>query len=314
MQEFAVGFCQLVGSLCTNLARNTSEESALPQLSIRKFVHRTGMQTSTVPAEIVVAVPVEIDTLKGALIVAAGVGSGFVNAIVGSGSLISFPVLVGAGFERLAANIANNIGQFPGSISAVVGYRKELVGQNARIKKLVPISFVGSVIGASLLLAYPGSFKQVVPILILVGVVLVLASPHVQKRVKARREASGTVVGVDHINNAALAAVLVAGIYGGYFGAGQGVILVGVLGMSLSDELVRVNALKNVLAMVVNGVAAVVFIARGDIAWLAALLVGIGAIVGAQIGSKVGRKIPANVLRSIIGVVGVAVAINLWRK
>ncbi len=259
--------------------------------------------------------PVDVSLVRGALIVAAGVASGFINAIVGSGSLISFPALVGSGFERLAANIANNIGQFPGSMSAVYGFRRELVGQSARIRRLVPASFVGSITGALLLLKFPGSFKKVVPILILVGVALVLAAPTVQARVKARRlEAGGdgAADGEDHINLAAIFGVLAAGVYGGYFGAGQGVILVGVLGMAISDELVRINALKNVLAMIVNGIAGVVFIIRGDIPWLGAALIGVGAVVGAQIGARVGRKIPATVLRRVIGVVGVAVAIKLW--
>lgn len=249
---------------------------------------------------------------RGAVIVAAGVASGFVNAIVGSGSLISFPALVGSGFERLAANIANNIGQFPGSLSAVYGYRRELAGQWGRVRKLVPVSFVGSITGALLLLKYPGSFRQVVPVLILVGVALVLLAPLVQARVKARRAAEGGVTHPDHLHAAALVGVFLAGIYGGYFGAGQGVILVGVLGMALSDELVRINALKNVLASIVNGIAAVVFIIRGDIPWLAAALIGSGAIVGAQIGARIGRRIPGNVLRAVIGIVGVIVAVRLW--
>ena len=256
--------------------------------------------------------PVDVSVLRGAVILAAGVGSGFVNAIVGSGSLISFPALVGSGFERLAANIANNVGQFPGSISAVYGYRRELVGQSARVRRLVPASLVGSVTGALLVLKYPGSFKQVVPVLILVGVALVLAAPVVQSRVKARRAAAGGVAHPDHINVLALLGVFLAGIYGGYFGAGQGVILVGVLGMAISDELVRINALKNVLTMIVNGIAAVVFIIRGDIPWLGAALIGVGATIGAQIGSRIGRKIPANVLRGVIGVLGVTVALKLW--
>ena len=258
------------------------------------------------------AVPVDITVARGAIIVAAGVVSGFINAIVGSGSLISFPVLVGSGFERLAANIANNIGQFPGSMSAVYGYRRELTGQGGRVRKLVPVSLVGSVTGALLLLKYPKSFKQVVPFLILVGVVLVLAAPHVQTWVKARRAVAGNEVHPDHINAAALFAVFLTGIYGGYFGAGQGVILVGVLGMALSDELVRVNALKNVLAMIVNGVAAVVFILRAPIPWLGAGLIAVGAITGAQLGARIGRRIPARILRGVIGVVGVIAAIKLW--
>ena len=258
--------------------------------------------------------PVDVTLVKGALIVAAGVASGFINAIVGSGSLISFPALVGAGFARLPANIANNIGQFPGSISAIYGYRREIKGQQARIKKLVPASFIGSVAGALLLLRYPDSFGQVVPFLVLIGVALVLLAPTVQARVKARQASTGTVRHADEINPLTVVVVAIAGVYGGYFGAGQGVILVGVLGMALTDELVRINALKNVLVTIVNGIAAVIFVARGDVPWLAAGLIGIGAIVGAQLGAKLGRKIPPNVLRGVIAVIGVTAALNLWLR
>lgn len=256
--------------------------------------------------------PVDVTLTKGVLIVAAGVASGFINAIVGSGSLISFPALVGQGFARLPANIANNIGQFPGSISAVYGYRKELKNQQARIKKLVPASFLGSVTGALLLLKFPDSFQQVVPFLVLLGVALVLLAPHVQARVKARQAAGAAQKHPDQINALTTGIVLLAGIYGGYFGAGQGVILVGVLGMAISDELVRINALKNVLVTIVNGIAAVIFVIRGNVPWLAAGLIGIGAIVGAQLGARLGRKIPPTVLRRFIAVIGVVAALKLF--
>jgi uncharacterized protein len=250
-------------------------------------------------------------------ILAAGAAAGFINAIVGSGTLISFPTLVGVGFDRLLANIANTVGLAPGSLSAAYGFREELKGQRSRLVKLVPASALGAVTGALLLLVLPASyFKAIVPFLILIGVALVVVQPRVQKTLRERRATAagavstelGAVEPVEQISPVVWILVTLAGIYGGYFGAGQGVILIGVLGIALPDDLVRINALKNALATVVNGVAAGVFIIRGHVPWGAAGLIAVGSILGAQVGSRIGRRIPAKVLRGIIIVVGTLVA------
>lgn len=268
---------------------------------------------------------VELTLAKGALIALAGCGAGFVNAIVGSGTLISFPTLLGTGFEKVAANMANNIGLAPGSVSAVIGYRRELVGQRRRLLMLGPASALGGLTGALLLLNLPSSaFKKVVPFLVLLGVALVIAQPIVQKRMKARRSVAGASAGggtasdvgshstaAERIRPIVIFVVFLTGIYGGYFGAGQGVILTGLLGMALTDDMQRINATKNVLASLVNGVAATVFIILRPIAWPPAILIAVGSVIGAQIGAKVGRRIQPNILRALIVVIGLVVAIKL---
>lgn len=267
---------------------------------------------------------VELTLAKGVLIGLAGCGAGFINAIVGSGTLISFPTLLGAGFERVAANMANNIGLAPGSLSAVVGYRRELVGQRRRLTILGPASALGGLTGALLLLNLPSSaFKAIVPFLVLLGVALVIAQPIVAQRLKTRRLVSdasnvlGSSSETDRVNTAerirpvVIFVVFLTGIYGGYFGAGQGVILTGLLGMALTDDMQRINATKNVLAGLVNGVAAIVFITLRPISWPPAILIAIGSVIGAQIGAKVGRRIQPNVLRALIITIGLLVAIRL---
>jgi uncharacterized protein len=265
---------------------------------------------------------VELTLAKGAIIALAGCGAGFINAIVGSGTLISFPTLLGAGFEKVAANMANNIGLAPGSFSAVVGYRRELVGQRRRLLTLGPASALGGLTGALLLLTLPSTaFKTVVPFLVLLGVALVIAQPIVTQRLKARqaellRLSGGSAIveeafKTERIRPALIVVVFLTGIYGGYFGAGQGVILTGLLGMALGDDMQRTNAAKNVLAGLVNGVAAIVFIALRPISWEPAILIAVGSVIGAQLGAKVGRKIQPNVLRALIVVIGLVVAIKL---
>ncbi len=266
---------------------------------------------------------VDLNLLSAGAILAAGTAAGFINAIVGSGTLVSFPTLLGVGFDRLSANMANNIGLFPGSLSASYGFRRELAGQRKRILALAPASAIGALTGALLLLKLPSSyFRAVVPFLILIGVALVAFQPKLQARLKARRALDTNHTpnapsepsapdAAEKISPVMWCGVALAGVYGGYFGAAQGVILIGLLGTGFDDELVRINALKNALATVVNGVAALVFVIRGNIPWAAAALVAVGSIIGAQLGSKVGRRIPAHILRVAIICLGSFVAIKM---
>lgn len=243
--------------------------------------------------------------LEGVAVAAVGVAAGAVNAVVGSGSLITFPTLLAVGYPAVLANVSNTVGLAPGSVSGAVGYRHELVGQRHRVLVLLPAAFLGGLAGAVLLLAVPGAFRDVVPALILLAVALVLAQPWLARR----RAAQGRVV--DRPGPLLHGGVFLAGVYGGYFGAAQGVLQLGLLGLTLDDDLQRLNAVKNVLIAVVNGVAAIYFIAAHDIAWVAALLLLGGSVVGAQVGAHYGRRIPARVLRAVIAIVGTAVAIKL---
>jgi uncharacterized protein len=237
----------------------------------------------------------------------AGLAAGTINTIVGSGSLISFPTLLALGYGPVVANVSNTIGLVPGSISGTVGYRRELAGQGARVRALAAASVTGGLTGGILLLVLPGSvFRRVVPILILVACVLVALQPRL-----ARRAAERSGQRHEHGGPVLFLTIFGTGIYGGYFGAAQGVILIALLGIFLDDSLQRLNAAKNFLAALVNGVAAVLFIVAAEVAWGAALVLALGATAGGQVGASIGRRIPAPLLRVVIIVVGTAVAVKL---
>jgi uncharacterized membrane protein YfcA len=237
-------------------------------------------------------------------ILLAGVWAGTINTVVGSGTLVSFPVLVAVGLPPVTANVSNSLGLVPGSVSGAWGYREELRGQGSRLRWLLPATTLGGVLGAVLLLRLPASaFDAVVPVLIGFGVVLVIFGPRISRAVMARHEQRGGVPerGVWWL----WPGVLATGVYGGYFGAAQGVLLMALLGIGIDDDVQRHNALKNVLAAMVNAVAAVIFIAVGDVDWRAVVVLGVGAIIGGVIGAAVGRRLSPMLLRSVIVVVGV---------
>ena len=237
-------------------------------------------------------------------ILLAGVGAGTINTVVGSGTLITFPTLLAFGVPPVTANVSNTIGLVPGSVSGAIGYRAELAGQRARLMRLGSASLLGGTAGAILLLVLPSeAFDTIVPVLIALGVLLVVVGPVISRRVAERAERNGTTVR-EHGSWWVWPAVAAAGIYGGYFGAAQGVLLVAVLGIGIADTLQRHNATKNVLAGLVNAVAAVIFILVADVDWLVAGLIAAGSIVGGQLGATVGRRLPPMVLRGVIVVVG----------
>jgi uncharacterized membrane protein YfcA len=240
-------------------------------------------------------------------ILGAGLAAGAVNTIVGSGSLITFPTLLALGYAPVVANVSNTIGLVPGSVSGAIGYRRELAGQRPRIRALGVASAAGGLSGGILLLVLPGSvFRRVVPILILAACGLVAAQPRL-----ARRAAARTPDATAHGGPLLFAAIYATGVYGGYFGAAQGVILIALLGIFLDDGLQRLNGLKNVLAALVNGVAAVLFIVLAHVAWGAAALLALGSVIGGQVGALLGRRIPAPLLRLVIVVVGTGVGVKL---
>ncbi|GAB3038923.1 sulfite exporter TauE/SafE family protein [Nocardioides flavus (ex Wang et al. 2016)] len=244
------------------------------------------------------------------LIALAGVAAGTINTVVGSGSLITFPTLLAFGVPPVTANISNNVGLVLGNLSGVVGYRRELVGQRNRILRLGSASLLGGVTGAFLLLWLPSSaFDTIVPALIALGVVLVLVGPRIQRSVAARAASRGGVP--DHGVWWVWPAVALAGVYGGYFGAAQGVLLMAILGIGVIDGIQRHTATKNVLALVVNAVAALVFIAVADVDWTVAGLIALGSVVGGQVGAGVGRRLPPVLLRAVIATVGVVALVAL---
>jgi uncharacterized membrane protein YfcA len=238
----------------------------------------------------------------------AGVAAGTINTVVGSGTLITFPTLLAVGVPPVTANVTNTIGLVPGSLSGAIGYRRELRGQRGRLLRLASASLVGGIIGAVLLLALPAAaFNAIVPVLILLGCVLVLLQPTISRKVAARAEHRGGVP--EHGALWVWVLVMLTGVYGGYFGAAQGVLLMAVMGIGIQDSMQRLNGTKNVLAGLVNAVAAVIFIAVAEVDWLIAGLIAVGSVVGGQIGATVGRRLPPLALRIVIVTVGVVAVV-----
>ncbi len=244
---------------------------------------------------------------QGVFVFVAGIAAGGINTVVGSGTLISFPVLLGVGLPPVTANVSNTVGLFPGSFVGAYGYRREMTGQRDRIVVLGSASVLGGVGGAILLLTLPAeAFKTIVPVLIVLALVLVVVGPRLTALVSRTRHEARTRVGP-----ALWLTTLGTGVYGGYFGAAQGVLLMGFLGLFLDETLQRQNAVKNVLAGLVNLVAAIVFIATAHVDWAAVGLIAAGSIIGGVLGARVGRRLSPNVLRATIVVVGLAAIIKL---
>lgn len=272
------------------------------------------------------------------LVLLAGGAAGFLNSVVGSGTLITFPTLLALGFPPVVANTSNTVGLVAGGVASTVSMVPELRGQRQRFIKMAIAAVIGGSIGAALLLVLPpDAFNTIVPVLIALGCVLVAIQPFVSKAVARRRATAATAesgtAGADIVAGESGAAdtpvpvtatrtkdpvwtwfaALGTSVYGGYFGAAQGVLLMGFIGLGINEPLQRLNGLKNGVATIVNAVAALVFIIFADVNWMVALAIGIGAIIGGFIGPKVGRNLPQPVYRVIIIAVGVVAIINLLR-
>lgn len=249
------------------------------------------------------------------VIVLAGVGAGAINSLVGSGTLITFPTLVALGFPPVTATMSNAVGLVAGGVSGTWGYRAELKGQWRRLRWQIPASLIGAAIGAFLLLHLPEKvFTRIVPVLLVLALLLVLAGPRIQAYARRRAEASGR--SADHVSAARMAALVLGtfavGVYGGYFTAAQGILLIGVMGALLPEDIQRMNAAKNLLALLVNVVAAVAYtlVAFDRISWPTAGLIAVGSLVGGWLGARYGRRLSPTALRVVIVVVGL---IGLYR-
>jgi uncharacterized membrane protein YfcA len=247
-------------------------------------------------------------------IIAAGFAAGTINTIVGSGSLITFPTLLAFGYPPVLANVTNTIGVAPGSISGAFGYRRELLGQRSRVISLTVVGALGGLTGGILLLVLPESaFDHIVPILILFAVVLVALQPRLARLVALRRLTRAEDDAPPHRDHPwlFLIAMFLASMYGGYFGAGQGVIYLALMAIFIADNLQRLNAAKNVVAAVVNSIAAVLFALVAPVDWPAAILLAIGATLGGQVGAHLGRRLSPFALRAAIIVIGTIVGVRL---
>ena len=249
------------------------------------------------------------------LIALAGVGAGAINSVVGSGTLITFPTLVTLGFPPVTATMSNAIGLVAGGMSGTMGYRKELAGQWDRLRWQIPASLTGAAIGAFLLLHLPERvFLQIVPVLLILALILVVLGPRIQAYARRRAEEAGR--SAEHVSPRRMAALVfgtfLVGIYGGYFTAAQGILMVGLMGALLPEDIQRMNAAKNLLSWLVNIVAAIGYtlVAFDRISWPTAGLIAAGSLVGGWVGAHYGRRLSPTALRAFIVVVGL---IGLYR-
>jgi uncharacterized membrane protein YfcA len=248
-----------------------------------------------------------VTPLEAIAVVLVGVFAGGINTVVGSGTLVTFPVLLAIGYPPVVANVSNSLGLVPGSITGAIGYRSELAGQRGRLLRLGSASLLGAVGGAILLLVLPpGAFEAIVPVLIVLALVLVVLQPRLARALAARQQDRHPHGGLP-----LLLAVFATGVYGGYFGAAQGVLLLAFMGILMDESLQRINAVKNVLAAVANLTAGIVFVFVAHVAWLVVLLLAVGSVAGGLLGAKVGRRLPTIVLRGVIVVVGIAAIVQL---
>jgi uncharacterized membrane protein YfcA len=249
------------------------------------------------------------------LIALAGVGAGAINAVVGSGTLVTFPTLVALGYPPVTSTMSNAVGLVAGSASGTWGYRRELRGQWHRLRWQLPASFFGAGLGAWLLLHLPEQvFQQVVPVLLVLALALVVVGPRIQDWARRRSEAAGE--SAEHVSPREMVLLVIAtfavGTYGGYFTAAQGILLIAAMGALLPEDMQRMNAAKNLLSLVVNIVAAVAYtvVAFDRISWAAAGLIALGSTIGGFLGARYGRRLSPTALRALIVVVGL---IGLWR-
>lgn len=260
-----------------------------------------------------------------ALIVLAGIGAGGINAVVGSGTLITFPALVAFGVPPVVSTMSNAVGLIPGNIASSFGYREELRGQWRRILGFVPASLLGSLTGAYLLLHLPeDAFETIVPVLLVVALIMVVGQPALSRYLKNRSLRRAERAGREHVAAsvgdtpstgrylAVLLVVFLTAIYGGYFAAAQGIILIALLGLLLPDDLQRLNGLKNVLVLVVNTVSASTYIIVGHdrISWIAVICIAVGSLIGGYFGARIGRNFSPVLLRTIIVILGL---VAIWR-
>ena len=258
---------------------------------------------------------------QGVLIVLAAVGAGAINAVVGSGTLITFPTLVAMGYPPVTSTMSNAVGLVAGNASSTWGYRRELRGQWNRLRWQIPASVIGAIVGAWLLLHLPEKlFTAVVPVLLIIALILVVIGPRIQAWAQERATKAGQ--SAEDVSRGRMVAVVsstfAVGIYGGYFTAAQGILLVGAMGALLPESVQRMNAAKNLLTLIVNLVAALAYtlVAFHRINWSVAGLIAVGSLLGGWLGARYGRRLSPNALRAAIvfvGLIGLYRLLSVWR-
>ncbi|MBG6213099.1 MAG: sulfite exporter TauE/SafE family protein [Cryobacterium sp.] len=250
--------------------------------------------------------------LEGVIILVAGIAAGVINVVAGAGTLITFPTLLALGVPPITANVSNTVGLVPGSIAGAYGYRRELASQWHAVGWMAVFSVVGGAVGGLLLLILPEeAFSAVVPFLLLLAAGLSAAQPRVARFVR-RKAPAGRETDARPVTFGLILGILGTGVYGGYFGAAQGVVLLAFLGILWSTDLHRANGAKNVLAGTANLISAIIFISSGTVDWVIAVLIGVGSAAGGWLGARIGRRLSAPVLRTILIVVALTAAVVLF--
>ena len=241
------------------------------------------------------------------LLLLGGLGAGIFNGVAGGGSLISFPLLLALGYPALTANVTNTVGIWPGYLGGAAGFRHQISGQRERLVLLSPVAVLGGIAGAILLLTTSSAtFRSIAPWLVLAASVLFAAQPLL------RRALDGASHAPPRTRPVLLSGgMFVASVYGGYFGAGMGVMLLAILGLALPDTIARTSGLRTALSILVNGVAAAVFLIHGGLPWRAVGLLAAGSLVGGWVGAKVALSIPAMALRIVVVAVGLTTVVKL---
>jgi uncharacterized membrane protein YfcA len=240
------------------------------------------------------------------LVAGSGVVAGAVNAVAGGGTLVSFPALLAVGLPPISANVTSSVGLLTGYAGGTVAYRRELEGQRDRVRSLLPFAVAGSIAGAALLLLTPGStFRAVVPYLVLLSAGLLAAQPAVARALGVRPH------GTPEVHWGARLGVGIGAVYGSYFGAGLGVLLLAVLGLLVAEDLQRLNALKGVLSLFINVAGAVVFVLAADVDWRYVAVLAVSAYVGGTLGVSVARRLPPTVMRAAVVALGFGVGVVL---
>jgi uncharacterized membrane protein YfcA len=249
--------------------------------------------------------------LEALAIFAAGAGAGVVNAVAGGGTLLSFPVLLWAGRDPIVANATNALALWPGSLAGAVAFRRELASARPLLTLLLPAAVLGAALGGWLLLATPTRmFSSLVPYLVLGATVLLALQRPLRALVRGADDATFS----PRARVALFAGQVAVSIYGGYFGAGMGILMLAALGLYGIADIHQRNGLKNVLAAVTNGAASVYFAASGAIAWLDALVLGTGAILGGYLGAALGRKLSRTVAEWVVVSIGAAMTAALFLR
>jgi uncharacterized membrane protein YfcA len=243
------------------------------------------------------------------VIALAGLGAGIINGIAGGGSLIAFPVLIAVGYTALTANVTTTVGIWTGYLGGMAGFRTELADQRERVRAFAPMALGGGLVGAVLLLVTPADlFRDLAPLLILAACALFAAQPWLAGRARARAHPGAVRAAIPPM---ALAGTFLAAVYGGYFGAGLGVILLAVLGLTLEDTLPRINGLRGVLSLLVNSVAVVIFATTAHVAWRAVLILAVTSLGGGYAGARLSLRLRPGVLRIVVITFGVVAAVKL---